>query len=100
MLKAIPEAIHQDIVRKIPMGRLGKPEEIAWVAAFLISEESAYITGSNIAYRHEWRFVYALGTSQSQPPWPLRGAQKKMLTRDRPWYIVHCSNIALHKKVT
>lgn len=49
MLKAIPKAIRQDIVRKIPMGRLAKPEEIAWVVAFLTSEASAYITGSNIA---------------------------------------------------
>ncbi|MEE9159780.1 MAG: acetoacetyl-CoA reductase [Gammaproteobacteria bacterium] len=49
LLKAIPDPIRQDIVSKIPMGRLATPEEIAWVVAFLASEESTYITGSNIA---------------------------------------------------
>ena len=32
----------------IPMGRLGKPEEVAKVILFLASEESSYITGENI----------------------------------------------------
>ncbi len=32
----------------IPMGRPGKPEEIAYLAVFLASDESSYITGSNI----------------------------------------------------
>ena len=30
---------------QIPLGRLGKPEEIARVVAFLVSDRSAYITG-------------------------------------------------------
>ena len=32
----------------IPMGRVGKPEEIAYTAVFLASDEAGYITGSNI----------------------------------------------------
>ena len=29
----------------IPMGRLGKPEEVAAVVKFLVSEESSFVTG-------------------------------------------------------
>ncbi|MEO8125691.1 MAG: SDR family oxidoreductase [Bryobacteraceae bacterium] len=32
--------------RKLPLGRLGRPEEIATAVRFLVSEESAYVTGS------------------------------------------------------
>ena len=32
----------------IPMGRLGEPQEIAEVVAFLLSEKSSYITGETI----------------------------------------------------
>jgi 3-oxoacyl-[acyl-carrier protein] reductase len=33
----------------IPAGRLGRPEEMAWAAAFLCSDRAAYITGTAIA---------------------------------------------------
>jgi 3-oxoacyl-[acyl-carrier protein] reductase len=39
---------------EIPMRRLGKPEEFAAVAAFLVSERAAYITGSSIAVDGGW----------------------------------------------
>lgn len=42
-----PEALDK-ICAQIPVGRMGKPEEIARVVAFLCAEESAYITGTNI----------------------------------------------------
>ena len=34
------------LLRNIPLGRMGKPEEVANVAAFLASDEAAYVTGS------------------------------------------------------
>jgi len=36
----------QPLLNNIPLGRLGKPEEVAGVAAFLASDDAAYVTGS------------------------------------------------------
>lgn len=49
MVMSVPEEIRQKIIAEIPVGRLAKPEEIAWAIAFLASERSAFITGSNLA---------------------------------------------------
>ncbi len=49
MVMAIREDIRNAIVEQIPVKRLGKPEEIAAVAAFLASDDAAFITGSNIS---------------------------------------------------
>jgi acetoacetyl-CoA reductase len=49
LVMAIPEEIHQQIIAKIPLGRLSEPEEIAYTVAFLADEESSYITGADIA---------------------------------------------------
>jgi 2-keto-3-deoxy-L-fuconate dehydrogenase len=40
-LKAVEEAF----IARQPMGRLGKPEEVAWLAVFLASDEARFITG-------------------------------------------------------
>jgi acetoacetyl-CoA reductase len=48
MVMAVPEEVRAKIVADIPTGRLGKPEEIAHAVAFLISEDSSWITGSNL----------------------------------------------------
>ena len=37
-----------DIAKSIPMGRIGKPEELAALVAFLASEQAGYITGTTI----------------------------------------------------
>jgi acetoacetyl-CoA reductase len=50
MVLAIPKDIlDSKIVPQIPLGRLGKPEEVAGLVAYLCSEEAAFMTGTNIA---------------------------------------------------
>jgi len=49
MVMAIKEEVRDQIVATIPAGRLGKPEEIGDLCAFLASESASYITGSTIA---------------------------------------------------
>jgi len=50
MVTAIPEEIlNSKILPQIPVGRLGKPEEVAGLIIYLASEEAAFVTGANIA---------------------------------------------------
>jgi acetoacetyl-CoA reductase len=49
MVLAVPEDVRNQITAQIPVGRLGEPEEVAWVVVFLADERSSYITGANIA---------------------------------------------------
>jgi acetoacetyl-CoA reductase len=50
MVMAIPqEVLDSKILPQIPMTRLGKPEEIAGLVAYLASEEAAFVTGANIS---------------------------------------------------
>lgn len=43
------EDLKEAILKATPLGRMGKPEEIAYAVAFLASEEAAYITGQVLA---------------------------------------------------
>jgi len=36
----------EELLGNIPLGRLGKPEDVAGIASFLASEESDYVTGT------------------------------------------------------
>ena len=50
MVTAIPEDIlNGKIIPQIPVGRLGKPDEIAGLIIYLASDEAAFVTGANIA---------------------------------------------------
>ncbi|MGF1642656.1 MAG: acetoacetyl-CoA reductase [Thiotrichales bacterium] len=48
MVMAVPEEIRARIIAQIPVGRLGNPEDIAAMVAFLASDDAAFITGANI----------------------------------------------------
>jgi len=43
------DVLRDRILPQIPVGRLGEPEEVAGLVAFLASESGAYVTGANIA---------------------------------------------------
>ena len=49
MVMAVPEDVREKIVAQIPIGRLGKPEEIAHAVAFFTTDEASWITGANLA---------------------------------------------------
>ena len=48
IIKSVPEKQMQEFLRSIPMHRIGEPEEVASLAAFLASDEAAYISGQCI----------------------------------------------------
>ena len=48
MVAAMPEKVLKALEAKVPLNRLGKPEEIASIYAFLASDEAGYINGTVI----------------------------------------------------
>jgi 3-oxoacyl-[acyl-carrier protein] reductase len=45
MTDVLPEATKKDLFDRIPLGRLGRPEDIACAVVYLASEEASYVTG-------------------------------------------------------
>ncbi len=48
MTAALPDLVKEEMLKRIPLKRLGKPEDIAEVVAFLASDYANYITGETI----------------------------------------------------
>jgi acetoacetyl-CoA reductase len=49
MVRAVPPGVLAKIVAKIPVGRLGKPEDIARAVLFLVADEAEFITGATLS---------------------------------------------------
>lgn len=48
MTRALTEEQHEKLIQQIPLSRMGQPEEIAHVVAFLVSPQASYITGETL----------------------------------------------------
>ena len=49
MVRAVPERVLEKIIAGIPVGRLGKAEEIARGVLFLVADEAGFVTGSTLS---------------------------------------------------
>jgi acetoacetyl-CoA reductase len=49
MVRAVPPSVLEKIIAKIPVGRLGRAEDIARVVLFLVADEADFITGSTLS---------------------------------------------------
>jgi acetoacetyl-CoA reductase len=49
MVRAVPPAVLEKIIARIPVGRLGRAEDIARTVMFLIADDADFITGSTIS---------------------------------------------------
>ncbi len=52
-VKQDPKAF-EGILKRVPLGRVGKPEEVAKLVAFLVSDDSSYMTGSMVVIDGGW----------------------------------------------
>ena len=49
MVAAVPEQVLKEIVARVPVGRLGRPEEVARAVLFLVADDAGFITGSTLS---------------------------------------------------
>lgn len=57
MMQGIPDEWTQAIVKAVPLGRMGEPDEVARLALFLAGDESSFITGQNLAVNGGLAFI-------------------------------------------
>ncbi len=57
MMSGIPDEWTQAMIRAIPLGRMGEPDEIAAAVAFLASADAGFITGQNLAVNGGMSFL-------------------------------------------
>jgi acetoacetyl-CoA reductase len=58
MVQAVPkDVLEKSIIPQIPIGRLGKPEEVARCVLFLASDEAGFITGATLTANGGQYFV-------------------------------------------
>lgn len=55
MAETIPESVREEMLKNVPLGRFGDPEEVANVILFLCSPLASYITGQTIEINGGWR---------------------------------------------
>jgi 3-oxoacyl-[acyl-carrier protein] reductase len=48
MIEALPESDQAALVARIPLGRFALPEDVAYAACFLASDEASFITGATL----------------------------------------------------
>jgi len=49
MVRAVPADVVTKIIARIPVGRLGKPEDISRAVLFLVADDADFITGSTLS---------------------------------------------------
>ena len=49
MVRAVPQPVLEKIIATIPVGRLGKPEDIARSVLFLVADDAGFVTGSTLS---------------------------------------------------
>jgi 3-oxoacyl-[acyl-carrier protein] reductase len=54
LLRGIPEKYLKPMIEEVPLKRIGRPEDIANVVAFLASEDSSYMTGAIVEVTGGW----------------------------------------------
>ncbi|AQV98249.1 3-oxoacyl-ACP reductase [Cupriavidus necator] len=57
MMQGIPDEWAQAIVKAVPLGRMGEPDEVARLALFLAGDDSSFITGQNLAVNGGLAFI-------------------------------------------
>ena len=48
MTRALPDAQRDKLLERIPLGRLGAPDDIAHAVAYLASDAASYVTGATL----------------------------------------------------